>query len=195
VAYVFNYDLPKNIDDYVHRIGRTGRCGNKGHAVSFVNEDSMPIVKDLYALLKQLNQDIPDWFEDLYRSSFSYNYTKSYKNNKFNNNNFSNNYNNYNSYNEDDNYNSKTSYGDNRNNGNKFGSNSFKSYNSNYGNRNGFGDNNGQNKFKQSNTNNYPKPNEVVFKKGENCPEVDKERNNTNSYHSGSYGESRYYNR
>ena len=30
VTHVVNYDLPKDIDDYVHRIGRTGRAGNKG---------------------------------------------------------------------------------------------------------------------------------------------------------------------
>lgn len=35
VQHVINFDLPNNIDEYVHRIGRTGRCGNVGRAVSF----------------------------------------------------------------------------------------------------------------------------------------------------------------
>lgn len=35
VAHVVNYDLPKGIDEYVHRIGRTGRVGNVGKATSF----------------------------------------------------------------------------------------------------------------------------------------------------------------
>ena len=35
VAHVVNYDLPKTIDEYVHRIGRTGRVGNTGKATSF----------------------------------------------------------------------------------------------------------------------------------------------------------------
>lgn len=35
VANVINYDLPKSVDEYVHRIGRTGRLGNEGRAVSF----------------------------------------------------------------------------------------------------------------------------------------------------------------
>ena len=35
VAHVVNYDLPKSIDEYVHRIGRTGRVGNVGKATSF----------------------------------------------------------------------------------------------------------------------------------------------------------------
>ncbi len=41
VTHVFNYDLPRNAKDYVHRIGRTGRAGADGEAVSFMtNEDS-----------------------------------------------------------------------------------------------------------------------------------------------------------
>ena len=35
VEHVVNYDLPKCIDEYVHRIGRTGRLGNTGFATSF----------------------------------------------------------------------------------------------------------------------------------------------------------------
>ncbi len=38
VDYVFNYDLPQNAEDYVHRIGRTARAGKSGHAVSFLCE-------------------------------------------------------------------------------------------------------------------------------------------------------------
>ena len=36
VSYVFNYDMPTNIDDYVHRIGRTGRGHSLGKALTFV---------------------------------------------------------------------------------------------------------------------------------------------------------------
>merc|ERR1740123_2300258 len=38
VALVVNFDMPKQLDDYVHRIGRTGRAGRKGVAIAFVNE-------------------------------------------------------------------------------------------------------------------------------------------------------------
>jgi superfamily II DNA/RNA helicase len=49
VSHVFNYSVPINADDYVHRIGRTGRAGRKGHAVMLVTpEDS----KALAAVLK-----------------------------------------------------------------------------------------------------------------------------------------------
>ena len=36
ISHVFNYDLPQNADDYVHRIGRTGRAGRQGDAILFV---------------------------------------------------------------------------------------------------------------------------------------------------------------
>ena len=36
VSLVLNYDMPKTIEDYTHRIGRTGRAGKKGKAISFV---------------------------------------------------------------------------------------------------------------------------------------------------------------
>lgn len=39
VTHVFNYDLPDDCEDYVHRIGRTGRAGASGHAVSFACEE------------------------------------------------------------------------------------------------------------------------------------------------------------
>ncbi|HFE37201.1 MAG TPA: DEAD/DEAH box helicase [Gammaproteobacteria bacterium] len=38
VSHVFNYDLPQDPEDYVHRIGRTGRIGSTGHAISFICE-------------------------------------------------------------------------------------------------------------------------------------------------------------
>lgn len=53
VSYVINFDTPQNIDDYVHRIGRTGRAGNTGVAISFINENNRPIAHDLYMLLEE----------------------------------------------------------------------------------------------------------------------------------------------
>jgi len=79
VMYVINYDLPNNIDAYVHRIGRTGRCGNNGNAISFVNETNKPVIKTLMQLLKESKSEIPQWFADLYYKFSSYNYS-GYKN-------------------------------------------------------------------------------------------------------------------
>jgi ATP-dependent RNA helicase RhlB len=39
ISHVVNYTLPDQPDDYVHRIGRTGRAGQKGISISFVSED------------------------------------------------------------------------------------------------------------------------------------------------------------
>lgn len=63
VTHVVNYDLPSDIDDYVHRIGRTGRAGNTGASTAFFNRGNKNIVKDLVELLREANQDLPDWLE------------------------------------------------------------------------------------------------------------------------------------
>ena len=69
VANIINYDLPNAIDDYVHRIGRTGRIGKEGRAYSFVNEKNSGVVKDLYSLLCETNQAVPEWFERMFRET------------------------------------------------------------------------------------------------------------------------------
>jgi len=68
VTHVINFDLPTNIEDYIHRIGRTGRCGNTGIAISFVNEYNKPIIRNLYYFMKKNHQKINDWFENLNRN-------------------------------------------------------------------------------------------------------------------------------
>jgi ATP-dependent RNA helicase DDX3X len=65
VTHVFNYDLPANIDDYVHRIGRTGRVGNTGVAVSFFNENNRAIAREVYELLCENGQEVPTWLEGM----------------------------------------------------------------------------------------------------------------------------------
>lgn len=69
VTHVINYDLPSDIDDYVHRIGRTGRAGNVGQATAFFNRGNRNIVRDLLDLLKEANQEIPSWLESVARES------------------------------------------------------------------------------------------------------------------------------
>ena len=69
VMCVINYDLPNDIDSYVHRIGRTGRCGNVGTAISFVNDRSKNILRDILELLKEANQEVPPWFEGMCHGS------------------------------------------------------------------------------------------------------------------------------
>ncbi|AGH80679.1 DEAD/DEAH box helicase [Psychromonas sp. CNPT3] len=54
--YVINYDLPDQADDYIHRIGRTGRAGATGHAISFVSRDDF---RSLCYIEKRLGALIP----------------------------------------------------------------------------------------------------------------------------------------
>lgn len=69
VNHVVNYDLPTDIDDYVHRIGRTGRAGNTGLSTAFFNRGNRGIVRDLLELLKEANQDVPAFLENIARES------------------------------------------------------------------------------------------------------------------------------
>jgi ATP-dependent RNA helicase DDX41 len=60
IQHVINYDMPAEIENYVHRIGRTGRCGKTGIATSFINKNqSETILLDLKHLLKEAKQRIP----------------------------------------------------------------------------------------------------------------------------------------
>lgn len=65
VTQVINYDLPTNIDDYVHRIGRTGRAGNVGAALAFVNEKNSGIIRELRELLEENEQESPAWLNQM----------------------------------------------------------------------------------------------------------------------------------
>ncbi|POR37190.1 ATP-dependent RNA helicase DED1 [Tolypocladium paradoxum] len=69
VTHVVNYDLPTDIDDYVHRIGRTGRAGNTGLATAFFNRGNRGVVRELMDLLKEANQEIPPFLEAIARES------------------------------------------------------------------------------------------------------------------------------
>lgn len=69
VTHVINYDLPGDVDDYVHRIGRTGRAGNTGLATAFLNRGNKNVVKGLIEILSEANQEVPPFLNDLARES------------------------------------------------------------------------------------------------------------------------------
>jgi len=59
LVLVVNYDCPNHHEDYVHRVGRTGRAGAKGTAVTFISPDEEQYAPDLVKALKESNANIP----------------------------------------------------------------------------------------------------------------------------------------
>ena len=57
---VINYDCPNHMEDYVHRVGRTGRAGNKGTAITFVGEDQERYAFEIAKALRLSQVDIPE---------------------------------------------------------------------------------------------------------------------------------------
>ena len=69
LPHVVNYELPNVPEDYVHRIGRTGRAGNVGRAVSLVCSDEYPFLKDIERLLNQtLTKEVVPGYEPTSKS-------------------------------------------------------------------------------------------------------------------------------
>lgn len=79
VTHVINFDLPKDIDDYVHRIGRTGRAGKSGLATAFFSEKNSSLAKALAQLMQESNQQVPSWLTQYAETSSSYGNGRSYR--------------------------------------------------------------------------------------------------------------------
>lgn len=56
IRIVINYDVPRDCDDYIHRIGRTARAGTTGRAITFVSEEDQPFFKQIEDFIEQ---DVP----------------------------------------------------------------------------------------------------------------------------------------
>ena len=63
IMYVINYDMPGNIEDYIHRIGRTGRAGRKGTAYSFFTDKNAKMGGQLCKVLSDAGQEVPPELE------------------------------------------------------------------------------------------------------------------------------------
>ena len=64
---MINYDFPNNIEDYIHRIGRTGRANKSGTAISLFTPQDAKLAKELIAVLQDANQEVD---EELKRIAF-----------------------------------------------------------------------------------------------------------------------------
>lgn len=68
LEYVINYDLPEVPETYVHRIGRSGRAGNKGMSLSFCDAEEMDYLKQIHKLIRK---DIPEVQDHPFREMFT----------------------------------------------------------------------------------------------------------------------------
>jgi len=53
IEYVINYDLPEKVENYVHRVGRTGRGVNKGEAISFCSSEEQPLLEAIQSFISK----------------------------------------------------------------------------------------------------------------------------------------------
>merc|ERR1712151_1254849 len=60
IKYVINYDFPTQIEDYIHRVGRTGRAGATGSSYTFFTQDKARLAPDLIKVLREASQPVPD---------------------------------------------------------------------------------------------------------------------------------------
>jgi translation initiation factor 4A len=65
VSLVINYDLPKNLENYIHRIGRSGRFGRKGVAINFVTYEDKRTIRELEQFYNTQIEEAPQGIADL----------------------------------------------------------------------------------------------------------------------------------
>jgi len=166
ITQVINYDMPENIDDYVHRIGRTGRAGREGTATGFFNQSNYMIASELLETLEKAKQTVPEWLPSMaYKKKGGSHHGgrfghrrgggghRRYNNNRGHHNRYNNRYNNNGGGNNRYNNNGG---GNNRYNNNGGGNNRYSNNNNGYSNNNNNGyHNNGHQNNRYSNNNGY----------------------------------------
>ena len=65
IEWVVNYDFPLDIENYIHRIGRTGRASRKGNSLTYITLDEAKYAGKLKKILIESNQTVPRELEDL----------------------------------------------------------------------------------------------------------------------------------
>lgn len=65
LSHVINYDFPRNIEEYVHRVGRTGRAGRLGVSISFVTRENWGSASELIEILEEAQQSVPDQLREM----------------------------------------------------------------------------------------------------------------------------------
>ncbi len=65
VSHIFNYDIPANADDYVHRIGRTARAGKTGRAICILSPDGHDNMRRIHAIYKDVKPEVLEGFDPM----------------------------------------------------------------------------------------------------------------------------------
>jgi len=63
VTHVYNFDFPRDMEEYVHRIGRTGRAGKTGKSISLFTKQDWRKSPELVGIMEEANQDVPEWLK------------------------------------------------------------------------------------------------------------------------------------
>jgi ATP-dependent RNA helicase DDX5/DBP2 len=69
VTLVVNFDAPGGTEDYVHRIGRTGRAGQKGYAVTLICDRDAHALRGIIEVMKRTNQEVTPQIEEMSRNA------------------------------------------------------------------------------------------------------------------------------
>ena len=67
ISHVFNFDFPRNIEEYVHRVGRTGRAGKSGYSITLMEWRDRRQAKELISILEEAGQEVPDKLREMAR--------------------------------------------------------------------------------------------------------------------------------
>eukprot|EP01126_Amoeba_proteus_P035931 TRINITY_DN3638_c0_g1_i14.p1 TRINITY_DN3638_c0_g1~~TRINITY_DN3638_c0_g1_i14.p1 ORF type:complete len:412 (+),score=81.59 TRINITY_DN3638_c0_g1_i14:1794-3029(+) len=69
INLVLNYDMPASPNDYIHRVGRTGRMGREGTAETFYTDEDVPFLRSIVNVLKNSGQPVPSWLANFQATS------------------------------------------------------------------------------------------------------------------------------
>ncbi|KAL8199190.1 UNVERIFIED_CONTAM: DEAD (Asp-Glu-Ala-Asp) box polypeptide 52 [Gekko kuhli] len=67
VNMVLNYDFPSSAVEYIHRIGRTGRAGHTGRAITFFTEDDKPLLRSIAGVIQRAGCPVPDYIKHFHK--------------------------------------------------------------------------------------------------------------------------------
>jgi superfamily II DNA/RNA helicase len=66
VGVVINFDVPKDVHTYLHRIGRSGRWGRKGVAINLITKDDIPFMRELETFYHTQIEEMPDHIQNYF---------------------------------------------------------------------------------------------------------------------------------